>query len=131
MVPTRDGRLLVWTPRLLALALIAFVSPFALDVFDGQHSLGETLLALAIHLIPTWLLIAGLALAWRRPWIGTVVYGLLGMAYIVFTVQRDMPAVSLPVKLLWCATIAGPALLVAALFWVSWQRQQHRVPSAP
>lgn len=124
---TRGTRWLVWSPRILAMAFIAFVSMFALDVFDEAQGPDETLIALFVHLIPSWILIAGLVLAWRRPWFGTIVYAVLGVAYVVFTLQRDLPSVTMATRLLWCATIAGPALLVAALFWISWRRDGHPV----
>lgn len=119
---TRGARWLLWSPRILAMAFIAFVSLFALDVFDGQHNLVETLAGLFIHLIPSWILTAGLVLAWRRPWIGAVVYAVLGVVYIVFTLQRDLPWATLSMRLLWCAAIAGPAFVVAVLFWLSGRR---------
>ena len=39
---------------------------FALDVFDGRHSFWETILALLMHLIPVFVLILVLVIAWRR-----------------------------------------------------------------
>lgn len=74
---------------------------------------------LVVHLIPSALLLAGLAMAWHRPRIGAWVYGGLGVAYLVFTLQRDLPAVPVSTRLLWCISIAGPAFVVAVLFWVS------------
>ena len=65
-------RLLFWTPRALAIVFIAFLSLFALDVFGEGYGFWQTLLALVIHLIPTWILIALLILAWRWEWIGAV-----------------------------------------------------------
>lgn len=118
----RPRPLIVWGARVLASMFIVFVSLFALDVFDERHSVGETLVGLVVHLIPSGILVAGLVAAWHRPRIGALVYGVLGAAYIVFTLQRDLPAVPLSTRLLWCAAIAGPALVVAGLFWLSGKR---------
>jgi hypothetical protein len=61
-------RLFFWTPRVLSIAFIAFLSVFALDVFDGRHGIRQTMLAFLIHQIPVFVLIAVLILSWRREW---------------------------------------------------------------
>ena len=58
-------RTLFWTPRALSILFIAFLSMFALDVFGEGLSFWQTLLALTMHLIPSFILIAALVLAWR------------------------------------------------------------------
>lgn len=66
-------RLLFWTPRAVALSFALFLSLFALDVFGVGYSFWEVTVALLIHLIPTFVLLAATALAWRWEWIGAVV----------------------------------------------------------
>lgn len=118
-------RALYWSPRLLAIAFIAFISLFALDVFDQQRSLAETLAALAMHLIPSFVLTAALLFAWKWEWIGTAVFGVIGLLYIgwVTTMSRPVPP---PMRLLWILTIAGPAFLVAGLFLANWRARIRR-----
>ena len=58
-------RTLFWAPRVLSVALIVFLSLFALDVFGEVQGFWNTVLALAIHLIPTLVLSVVLILAWR------------------------------------------------------------------
>jgi hypothetical protein len=113
-------RLLFWTPRALAIVFIAFLSLFALDVFGEGYGFWQTLLALVIHLIPTWILIALLILAWRWEWIGAVSYAAAGILYIATVLSRPLPAA---VKLNWALTIAGPALIIAALFLFNWLKR--------
>ena len=67
-------RALFWTPRALSIAFIAFLSVFALDVFDEHLGFWQTALALAMHLIPVFVLIAVLVLAWRWEWIGAALF---------------------------------------------------------
>src|SRR5262249_53398337 len=67
---TTSKRLLFWTPRVLCLLFAAFISLFALDVFGESRGFWQTALALAMHLIPTFILLAVLALSWRWEWIG-------------------------------------------------------------
>jgi len=72
-------RALFWTPRALSIAFIAFLSIFALDVFDGHHGFWQSALAFIIHQIPVFVLIAALVLAWQWEWIGAALYGVAGL----------------------------------------------------
>ena len=87
-------RALFWTPRALSVVFIAFLSLFALDVFDEHLGLWQTLLALTMHLIPSFVLIAALVLAWRWEWIGAALYAGAGLLYVwwVVSMSRPMPA---------------------------------------
>ena len=121
-------RTLFWAPRVLALAFIAFLSLFALDVFSEGYGLWKTLLALTIHLIPSFVLIVVLVLAWRWEWIGAVLFAAAGLLYVVMVLPRPLlPAV----KLNWILSIAGPAFVVAALFLANWlKRNELHAPRA-
>ena len=76
-------RLLYWLPRVLGILFAVFLSLFALDVFGEGYSFWETVWALLMHLIPTAIVVLILVLAWRRAWIGGVLFPLLGVLYIV------------------------------------------------
>ena len=114
-------RTLLWTPRALSILFIAFLSMFALDVFDERLSFWRTLLALAIHLIPCFVLIAVLVLAWRWEWIGAALYGAAGTLYVVWVMRR--PHLPAAIKLNWILFIARPAFAIAALFLVNWVKR--------
>ncbi len=108
---TITKRLLFWTPRILCLLFAGFISIFALDVFDERHGFWNITLALLIHLIPTWLVLGVLAVAWRWEWVGAVLFTALGALYL-----------STWGRFHWAAylCISGPLLLVGALFLVNW-----------
>ena len=108
---------LFWTPRLLAMAYIGFISLFALDVFGEGYGFWGTILALMIHLIPALVLVAALMVAWRWEWIGAVLYAAGGTGYILMILPRRMSAA---VKFNWILTIARPAFFVAAMFLANW-----------
>jgi len=112
-------RALYWAPRVLSIAFIIFLSLFALDVFNEPRGFWGTLLALAMHLIPTAVLIVALILAWRWEWIGAALYALAGLLYVGWVVSMARPVHPL-VRLVWALTIAGPALLIAGLFLANW-----------
>ena len=112
---------LFWTPRTLSIIFIAFLSLFALDVFGGPYGFWQTLLALFIHLIPSFVLIAALVLAWRWEWIGAALYAAAGLLYIKLVLPR--PSLPIEVRLFRCSVIAGPALVIAALFLIGWLKR--------
>jgi len=76
--------------RILAILYIAFISIFALDVFEEGYGFWGTMVALFMHLIPSFLLIAGLVVAWKRPTAGGVIFLVLGIVFTLWfrTYQR-------------------------------------------
>lgn len=114
-------RLLFWTPRGLCLLFAAFISIFALDVFD-ENSGWQLVLALGMHLIPTAFILAVLALAWKWEWVGSAVCLGLGAFYIYWSWG----------KFGWTAPalIGGPLLLIGGLFLVGWLRRNELRASA-
>jgi len=105
-------RLLFWAPRILCVLFAAFVSLFALDVFDQGYGFWETVLALLVHLIPTGIILVVLVISWRWEWVGGVLFTALGALYLVMFRGRFH----------WSAylTISGPLFLVGVLFLVNW-----------
>lgn len=59
-----------WTPRAGALLFALFMSIFALDVFGMGGGFWATALAFFMHLMPTFIVLALLVVAWRWPWVG-------------------------------------------------------------
>ena len=121
MTPTSRS-LLRWTPRILTILYAMFISIFAADVFEETLTFWQTVLALFIHLIPTWIVLITLALSWRWPWVGTVVFTTLALLYLWVGLRRDF---QLSLFLL----IAGPLILAAGLFLADWLkgRQKRRL----
>jgi hypothetical protein len=111
-------RVLTWTPRVLAILFAAFISLFALDVFGEGYTFWETLWALLMHLVPTFLVLIALAIAWRWAWLGGILFLALGVGYLLLAGSRVH----------WSAVlfIAGPLWLVGGLFLVSWGMDRGR-----
>jgi len=76
-------QILYWLPRVLGILFVLFVSIFALDVFGQGYGFWETLLALLVHLIPSFILLAVVALAWRWGWVGAILYTGFGVWYLI------------------------------------------------
>jgi glucose-6-phosphate-specific signal transduction histidine kinase len=102
---------------------IAFISMFALDVFGQGFGFWDTLAALVIHLLPTFVLILTLILAWRWEWVGAVLFGSAGALYTLTVLPKSN--LSSEVKLIWCMSIAVPAFIIAGLFFFNWLRHDE------
>jgi hypothetical protein len=108
----RVRRLLFWTPRITLLLFALLLSLFALDVFGQGAGVWETLLALVIHLIPTWAMLIVVALAWRWEWVGTLLLTAWAIAYLVMA--GGFP---LSVYLM----MSGLPFMLGLLFWLNWR----------
>jgi CHASE2 domain-containing sensor protein len=111
---TRKDFLILWSPRILGIAVSLFLSLFALDAFGQGKPVAVVLTDFAIHLIPAAVVLAIVALSWRRPWIGGLAFVVLGAAY--------GPTVNF--RLDWTLPISGPLLTAGVLFLWSWRRHQ-------
>ena len=97
-----------WMPRILAVGFIGFLALFALDVFGENVPLGQALIGLFIHLIPNWLLLIALAVAWRWRATGGLLFLVLGLASLIFYNTLRNPLTFLIVTL--------PTFVIGALF---------------
>jgi hypothetical protein len=117
-------RVLYWAPRVLSIVFVAFLSLFAMDVFEEHLGFWRTAQALVLHLVPSLALIVVLILAWRWEWIGAALYTLAGLLYVSWVVSMSRPVPPL-VRLVWAITIAGPAFLIAGLFLANWLKRSE------
>jgi len=101
-----------WAPRVLTIFFIAFLSIFALDVFSEGYGFLELSVALFMHLIPSFILVAILLIAWKWEKIGGIIFIVLALGFTVFfnTYQQGILAF---------LAISGPPFLIGALFLVS------------
>lgn len=67
-------------------------------------------------LIPNFVLILILIVAWKHEWIGTIAFTLAGIAYILMFWGR-FPVVTY-------LTISGPLFLIGLLFWLNWMKRK-------
>ena len=110
---TTFKKTLFWTPRIAGILFVLFISLFAFDVFEEGLGFGGTLLALFMHLLPSILLATAIYIAWKREWVGAVLF--IGWAtwYVVFFRERDFPWITY-------AIIAGIPTLIGLLFLADW-----------
>ncbi len=114
------ANVLRWTARIISLVFAVFISIFASDVFSEEYSFRGKVVALLMHLVPTFFVILILMLAWRREWIGGIAYTIPGILYIVFAWGKfDWSAY---------AVISGPLFLLGILFFMSWHLNKNNLP---
>jgi len=115
-------KILFWSPRVLGILIAIFVSLFALDVFGEGYSFWETIAALAMHLIPTLVILIVLGIAWRWEWTGGFLFVALGVLYItLFWEPSNLPAYLI---------ISGPLFLVGILFLLDGCYRKANLPKA-
>jgi hypothetical protein len=110
---TVTRRVLFWSPRILCIIFAIFLSIFVLDVFSEYYSFGETILALLMHLIPTFFTVIMLVIAWRWEGIGSILFIGLPLFYLVMSRGES-----------WM--ISGPLFLVGSLFLLNWLLNRKR-----
>lgn len=110
------SRWLFWTPRVICIGFAIFLSLFALDVFNEGYGFGKTMLALLIHLLPVYIVLVVLVIAWRWEWVGAAGFTGLAMWYAKGMWGRHPD---------WVVVIAGPLLVIAALFLVNWLKHDQ------
>jgi len=100
-----------WSPRVVAILFTLFISLFALDVFAMDLSVGESIVGLFIHLIPTFLLTIAIILAWRWEWVGAVVFAGWSIIYVTTTHGFHWSVY---------AIIAGIPFVIGILYLLDW-----------
>ena len=115
----RSDTLLLWSPRVLGVAVSLFLGVFALDAFGGGKTLVQSLPEFLIHLAPAVILLSVVAASWRREWIGGLVF--TGLAAVYAGVARH--------NVSWLLVISVPLLAVGVLFFWSWahRRRLHTI----
>lgn len=116
-------QLLYWAPRVLCVVIAVFISMFALDVFGEGKGFWGTTLALLMHLIPTFILVAVLVVSWRREWIGGILFIVLGALYVVWALEQDIRIRR------GAFMIGGPPVLIGALFLLNWRYKAKLRPN--
>lgn len=106
-----EKTVLLWSPRILGIAMGLFLGRFALDAFAPGIPLARAFVDFAIHLLPTAVVLAIVLVSWRRPWIAGVAFVLLATVYAVIVRFRFD----------WVVAISGPLMAVGLLNFLSWR----------
>ncbi|MEI8005598.1 MAG: hypothetical protein WCI48_05280 [Bacteroidota bacterium] len=114
-----------WAPRVLCIVAILFVSVFSLDAFQPGVSLKDEILAWLMHMIPSFVLVVILAIAWKWENIGGIIFLSLGLAFTPFIFWGNYANNhSIWISLVVVLTITIPFILVGALFMMSYHTRR-------
>lgn len=114
------NKFVYWTPRILSIVLVLFLTLFSGDVFEENLGFWSTVLALLIHNIPSLLLAVIVWISWKKyEIVGGVAFILAGITHLIFSLIRqtiDPWYMTFTISLI----IDGPAFLIGFLFLVGW-----------
>lgn len=109
------NKFLHWSPRILSILFLIFLSLFTLDVF-GEYQGLAILPALFMHLLIPLILLVVTVLAWKKDLIGVVVFFAFAIYYVyIIGFNRDWSLY---------ASISGPAIIIGILFLLNWFKKR-------
>ncbi len=113
-------KIIYWLPRIICIAAILFISMFALDSFEPRLTIWQQLGHFFMHLIPSFVLLAFLLIAWKWEKIGGIIFLLIGLGFtpLIFMHNYHMNH-SVWISLSIILTITMPFVVVGILFMVS------------
>ena len=121
-------KLLHWVPRILVILAILFVSMFALDSFSPGRTVWQNTAAFLIHLIPSFILIAILVIAWKWEKAGGIALTVIGLVFGVFVFILNYNRThSVWTSLFIVLIICIPFVLAGILFILSYYKKKESV----
>ena len=122
-------RLFHWLPRILCILAILFISLFAADAFAPGLTIWQQLGAFLIHLIPSFILLAFLIVAWKWELIGGIIFMVIGLAFtpVIFMLNYNRND-SIWLSLVIILTITIPFVVVGILFLISHRLKKKNLP---
>lgn len=118
------GKFVYWTPRILSIILILFLSLMSLDVFSPELNFWQTLGALLIHNIPAFILLIILLVSWRREIVGGVGFILGGILYTTIVLINIASTGFEWYYLAWIIQISGIAFFIGIMFLANWFKKK-------
>jgi prolipoprotein diacylglyceryltransferase len=124
-------RLFHWLPRIICILAILFVSMFALDAFAPELTFWQQIGDFLLHLIPSYIMVALLILAWKWEYVGGIIFTILGFGFsvAVFLLNYNRNHFSALQSLVTTLIVGIPFVLVGVLFIVSHNKKKRDVRS--
>ena len=119
-----------WLPRIICILAILFISMFALDAFSHGLTVWQQIGAFLMHLIPSFVLLVILIIAWKWEFIGGMIFILIGLGFspIVFLHNYRMnQSVWMSLEIILLITV--PFIVVGILFIVSHYKKKKNASS--
>ncbi len=118
------SKFVYWTPRMLSIFFLLFLSIFSLDVFEGSKDFRNTFIVLLIHNIPVFVLALVLIISWKHEIVGGIAFILVGIAHMIFSIVRetiDPWYIALSYSLI----LDIPAFFIGILFLIGWFKKRR------
>ncbi|NQU50907.1 MAG: hypothetical protein HQ522_00035 [Bacteroidetes bacterium] len=113
-------RVIHWLPRVICILAILFASLFAADAFEPGLTIWQQFGAFFIHLIPSFILLAFLIIAWKWEKFGGIIFMVIGFGLSPFIFQHNYNMNhSIWMSLGIILAITFPFVIVGILFIVS------------
>lgn len=120
-------KIIHWIPRIICILAILFVSMFAFDVFSPDLTIWQQIIALLIHLIPSFILTGILIIAWKWEKIGGIILTSTGviLCILVFYLNYKRNGFSFVQSLINASILCLPFVIAGILFIISDRRKQR------
>jgi prolipoprotein diacylglyceryltransferase len=101
---------------------------FALDAFAPELTFWQQIGGFLIHLIPSYIMIALLVIAWKWEYVGGFIFTIIGLAFslLIFFLNYNRNHFSAAQSLFNTLIIAVPFVLVGILFFVSHKLKKQK-----
>jgi prolipoprotein diacylglyceryltransferase len=122
-------KVLYWTARILCILAILFISSFALDSVSSERTFWQNTSALLMSLIPSFVLLAALIIAWKWEKTGGIILTIIGLALCIFIFVLNFKRNHSPVaiSLRNALMLAIPFVLAGILFILSHYRKKKEL----
>ena len=119
---------LYWFPRILCILALLFISVFALDAFQPDLTFWQQIQGFIMHLIPSFVLLLFLLIAWKWELIGGIIFVLVGLVLSPFVYMHNYNmngSVWMSIGII--AMITFPFILVGILFILGHKINKYQV----
>lgn len=115
-----------WLPRIICILAILFVSMFALDAFDPRLTIWQQIGNFLIHLIPSFILLTLLIVAWNWEFIGGIIFSVIGIGLspFVFFLNLNPNHLSVLQSLSIIMMVTIPFALIGVFFIMSYIKKK-------
>jgi len=121
-------KIIHWLPRIICILAILFVSMFAFDSFDSRLTIWQQIGAFLIHLIPSYILIGLLIVAWRWELVGGIIFAVIGFATSPFVFYHNYGlnhSIGVSLHIIFMITV--PFILIGALFIICYYMKKKDI----
>ena len=123
-------RIFHWLPRIICIFAILFVSLFAADAFSPGLTIWQQLSGFLMQLIPSFILVALLIVAWKWEYIGGIIFIVIGLGlspYIFMHNYNMNHSVGMSLGIILMITF--PFVVVGILFIISHNKKKKDLPA--